>query len=98
MHPSLRVIAPALALTIVAACFDFDATTAGGDLVDASVPADASTEFTVPAMFRNEPEITASAVTSPSGVRAPRARSWSPGLISLRELFLASLNLIESGA
>jgi len=35
MHPSLRIIAPGLAAVLAGACFDFDATMAGGPRVDA---------------------------------------------------------------
>ena len=42
----------------------------------------ASRELTVPAILRNVPEITSSAVSSlPSALRLPRARNWSPALI-----------------
>ena len=38
---------------------------------------------TVPAMLRNDPETISSALSSlPSALRVPRARSWSPDLIS----------------
>ena len=63
------------------------------------VLAEASIEEIVPAMFRNVPHtISAAASSLPSALRVPRARSWSPGLISSSRAGFASSNLIESGA
>ncbi len=52
-----------------------------------------------PAIFRNEPDTISSAVNSPpSALRVPRARSWSPALISASAPGFASSNFTESGA
>src|SRR5262249_7186120 len=62
-------------------------------------PLAVSTAVTVPTSVRNVPNTTCSARTrAPSGVRSPRARSWSPVCTSASVLGRASANFTESAA
>jgi len=62
-------------------------------------PASAFMELMVAAICRNEPDtIRPAAIEAPSPALSPSTRTWSPTLISARELGWASLNFTESGA